>query len=93
MPVLLRLLEVLFAFYSLGLLVYAFLTWFGGDPQVEALRKKLAPYYEPLLKPLRNVIKPMNIGEKMIDLTPVVLLVGLWVIVNVVLYVLFGHTL
>lgn len=93
MAIFFRLFEVAFVFYSLGLLIYALLGWFGGNVETNVWRAKMAPAYEPLLRPLRGVIKPIKVDNRAIDLTPLVLLVALWLVVSSIVYIFAGRTL
>lgn len=71
-----RLLDLLITVYTWGLVIYAVLGWFRG-PQTDRARKWMARFYEPVLSRLRKVIKPIQAGGSLLDLTPVVLIVGL----------------
>ena len=69
-----------------GLIIWIVLSWvvsFGRltfDHPVRRLYDLLSRGVEPVLRPLRNVIPPVRIGGAALDLSPLVLFVGLWVL-------------
>lgn len=75
--------------YALGLLVYAVLSWLDS-PQTAKGRTWLATYYEGLLRRIRDTVKPVRIGDAMVDFSPAVLLVALIVIRELVVSLLTG---
>lgn len=71
---------VYFAFnvYALGLIIYVACTWIQ-HPTAAKVREWLHRWYEPVLEALRRAIKPVTIGTKRVDFTPLVLLVGIMI--------------
>jgi uncharacterized protein YggT (Ycf19 family) len=62
--------------YADGLIIYVILSWIR-NPQVDKIRALLGKFYEPLLLPLRAFIKPIGAGGGQLDITPIILLLGL----------------
>jgi uncharacterized protein YggT (Ycf19 family) len=77
-----RIVDVLIRLFALGLFVRMFLGWIA--PAGLALRPVmlyLDKVYEPVLRPLRRIIKPVKLNlnpPTSIDLSPLILLLGLW---------------
>lgn len=65
-----------FGIYNLGLLAYVLCSWFA-HPAAHAVRAWLARWYEPLLAPVRRWIPAPQLGYASVDLSPVVLFIGL----------------
>jgi YggT family protein len=82
-----RIVDFAISVYTLGLVVYSVLSWFRGA-QTDKVRAWLARFYEPILKKLRSVIKPLRIGNSMLDVTPVLFLLALMVVKRLVVYLL-----
>lgn len=76
MYMLARLIHLLFGAYTMGLVVYTLLGWVRS-PETARLSKWLGRYYEPLLKPIQQKIKPINLGGTFIDFSPMILIVAL----------------
>lgn len=66
-----------FTIYSFGLLVYVVLSW-AHHAEADKLRRRIEPAYLPLLIPIRKHLKPLRIATATIDLSPWVLLAGIW---------------
>ena len=71
-----RLVYLAFNVYALGLIAYAACSWLRF-PQASAARNWLQRWYEPLLSPLRRAVKPVQIGDARVDLSTMLLLVGI----------------
>jgi len=87
--------DVLLRVFTFGLFFRMVLSWI--QPSAARLRPValyLDRVYEPILRPLRRVIKPIKIGAHpptTLDVSPVVLLLGLWWIVHPFLMWTFGQ--
>jgi len=82
-----HLIGLVIGIYADGLIVYVILSWIK-TPQVDKARAWLGQFYEPLLVPLRAFVKPIPVGGGLFDITPIVLLLGLVVLRNLVVFVL-----
>ncbi len=71
-----RLVHYGFTIYTLGLVLYVICSWLA-HPNATSLRLWLARWYEPLLKPIQRVVPPIRLGGSAIDLSPILLLIGL----------------
>jgi uncharacterized protein YggT (Ycf19 family) len=89
MLVLVRLMNVVFAAYGLGLLVYAFLSSARGPGGSDAVRG-LGRLYEPPLRVTRTFIRPVRIGRLSLDLSPLALVGAVAVVWGVIRYILIG---
>jgi uncharacterized protein YggT (Ycf19 family) len=74
--VLVRLIHYAFSIYALGLMAYVVCSWLV-HPDANRLRLWLSRWYDPLLTPIRRVIPAPRFGYTAIDLSPVVLFIGL----------------
>jgi YggT family protein len=81
-----RLLCNLLFLYELVVFARILLDWFHlpFDHPVAKLRDALAVVVDPLLRPLRRVIPPLRLGAVGLDLSPLVLLIGLSVVQGIV---------
>lgn len=79
-----RLISLAINLYILGLIVYSLLSWVRS-PGSYSLRSRMAPYYEPLLGPIRGVLGRINLGGLQIDLSPIVLIILLSIAGNIML--------
>ena len=71
-----RTIHMVFGLYSLGLIVYIILGYVVA-PWAPRIRTLLEKFYLPLLDPIRTHIKPINIGNALVDISPMILLVAL----------------
>jgi uncharacterized protein YggT (Ycf19 family) len=76
-----------FSLYSLGLLAYVLCSWFA-HPMAYAVRSWLARWYEPILEPIRTRIPAPQFGYVSMDLSPVLLFVGLALLKSIILSLL-----
>lgn len=83
------LIDFLFNVYALGLLVYVVLSWIQ-NPNTDKMRRFLEGFYMPFLLPLRKFIKPVFFGGTGLDLTPIVLLVGIVIVRQIAISLLIG---
>ncbi len=73
---------------SLGLLVWIVLSYivnFGRLPFDHPVRKAyefLSRIVEPMLRPIRAVVPPVRMGGSALDLSPLILIIGLQVIAS-----------
>lgn len=68
-----------------ALIVRILLDWVRvpSDHPVGQLRNGLATVTDPVLRPLRQVIPPIRTGTIALDLSPLVLIIGLQIIINI----------
>ena len=67
----------------LAWIVLSYIVVFGkvpGDHPITKVYDGLSKVIEPLLKPIRAVIPPVRMGGAALDLSPLILIVGLQVI-------------
>ncbi|NCD32432.1 MAG: YggT family protein [Spartobacteria bacterium] len=74
-----RLIHTLFGLYTFGLIVYSLLSWLH-IPEAATLSSWLARAYEPLLRPIRQRVRPVMLGGNMIDLSTLILLAAIWMV-------------
>ena len=79
----LALLDLIVRIYSLGLLILVVLSWFSSS-QTDAARRWLSRYYEPVLAKIRLHIKPVQVGAGLVDFSPAVFLIGLFMLQRIV---------
>jgi len=74
---------------SLALLVWIVLSYivvFGRVTYDHPIRKVydfLSRLIEPILKPIRAVVPPVRVGGAALDLSPLILVFGLWVLLAI----------
>ena len=72
----------------LGVAVWLIIAWIvlsyvvnfgrlGWDHPVRRLYEALSKLIEPVMRPIRNVIPPLRIGGAALDLSPVILILGI----------------
>jgi YggT family protein len=74
-----HLIGLLIEIYILLLIARALLSWFtaSGGSTLAQIDRALAAITEPVLKPVRNIIRPVRVGGSYLDLSIlVVVLVG-----------------
>lgn len=71
-----RIIHYAFSLCELGLLAYVLCSWIA-HPTAHALRAWLARWYEPLLIPIRRLVPALRFGYSAMDLSPIILFVGL----------------
>jgi YggT family protein len=71
--------------YIVVLFVRIILTWFPTDPWsgMGRFERVLGRFTDPVLAPVRRVVPPLRVGGGAIDLSPLVVLVGLEIVVSV----------
>lgn len=80
---LLRSLIQLLSLAMLAWIVLSYIVVFGKVPWDHPVRKiydGLSRIIEPLLKPIRAVVPPVRVGGASLDLSPLILLIGLQII-------------
>lgn len=72
--------------YMLIILVRIVLTWFPIDPDgaVAAFAGLLFILTDPVLGPLRRALPPLRIGSVALDLSPIIVLIGLQILQGVI---------
>ncbi|MEE8456831.1 MAG: YggT family protein [Acidimicrobiia bacterium] len=69
--------------FVLGMLLWIVLSYIvsfgrlGWDHPVRKIYDALSKVIEPILRPIRNVIPPVRIGGTALDLSPLILILGL----------------
>jgi YggT family protein len=83
--------HTVFTLYSLALILRVFLEMLVGayQPVVVFLRR----ITEPLLAPIRRVVRPVQAGSGYVDLSPIVAVVILWVVEQILTRVLVALVL
>ena len=68
--------------YMLLILVRIVLTWFPLDPDgaMATIAGLLFVLTDPVLAPLRRVLPPLRIGSVALDLSPIVVLLGIQIL-------------
>lgn len=79
----LALLDLIVRIYSTGLLIFVVLGWFNS-PQTDAARKCLFRYYEPVLIRIRQHVKPIQMGAGLVDISPAIFLIGLFMLQRII---------
>ncbi len=69
----------LITIYTLILLAAIVLSWFRvpSDHPIGGIQRGLRAVTEPVLAPIRNVLPPVSLGGAGLDLSPLVLFLGL----------------
>jgi YggT family protein len=83
--VILRIVVDVIQLYIVVLFVRIILTWFPTDPWsgMGRFERVLGRFTDPVLAPVRRVVPPLRVGGGAIDLSPLVVLVGLEIVVSV----------
>ena len=84
---LVQLVALAFDIYGLGLFVYVLCSWVR-HPKIRKIENWLKPWYEPLFERVRRVIKPIPVGKTKVDLTPMIILIGIVIVRKVILALL-----
>jgi len=76
----------LFQLYVLAVIARAILSWLEvpGEHPVGRVVGLLARIVDPPLKPIRRRLPPVQIGSNRLDLSPLVLIVGLLVVLQII---------
>ena len=72
--------------YVLVFIARIILDWIPvpGDHPVGQVRRALGTVTDPLIRPLRRVIPPLRLGTVALDLSPLVVIIGLNVLANII---------
>lgn len=76
-------LRLIINWFVLGMLLWIVLSYIvsfgrlGWDHPVRKIYDALSKIIEPILRPIRNVIPPVRIGGAALDLSPLILILGL----------------
>jgi YggT family protein len=83
--VILRILIDLLQAYLLCIFIRLILSWFPMNPWGNAAKaaRVLERITDPVLVPLRRIIPPLRIGGGAIDLSPLIVVFGLEIVINV----------
>jgi uncharacterized protein YggT (Ycf19 family) len=73
--------------YQLGLVVYVVCSWID-HPSADTVRDYLARWFEPVLGPIRRTIPAIRTGYQQIDLSPIILFIGIAVLRSLLLSLL-----
>ena len=78
--------------YSIGLIIYIFMSWFPGARE-SSFGNIMSRLYEPFLEPFRKIIPPLG----MIDISPIVAIIvlrlagtGIWGLYNIIVRFIAG---
>ena len=82
-----QLVALAFNVYGLGLFVYVLCSWVR-HPKIKMIENWLKPWYEPLFERVRRVIKPIPVGKIKVDITPMIILIGIVILRKVSLALL-----
>jgi len=82
-----RIIHYMFSFYELGLLVYVLCSWIA-HPSAQRFRLWLARWYEPVLLSIRRFMPTLRFGYTALDLSPIVLFIGLSIVKGLLLSLL-----
>ncbi|HXH56441.1 YggT family protein [Iamia sp.] len=68
--------------YQLVVLAAIILSWFPIEPGsgLESVRNVLSSLTEPVLGPLRRALPPVRLGAMALDLSPIIVLIGLGIL-------------
>ena len=67
--------------YTIVLIIHVVLSWVPSPPEpVLPLARGVRALTDPLLVPLRRVIPPLQLGGVALDLSIIVLFVGVWLL-------------
>lgn len=84
MLVLARGIHLVFGLYALGLIVYSLLSWVQ-TPWSATTRGRLGRIYEPILTPIRNLLKSRISSMPGFDFSPLILLVVVYLLRGIVI--------
>lgn len=84
---LVKLVTLVFNIYGLGLFVYVLCSWVK-HPKIKNVENWLKPWYEPIFERVRRVIKPIPAGRVRLDISPMVILIGIVIVRKVILALL-----
>lgn len=79
-----RLIHLVFGLYALGLIVHSLLSWVQ-TPWSSTMRGRLGRIYEPVLTPIRNLLKSRISSTSGFDFSPLILLVVVYLLRGIVL--------
>ena len=81
-----NLIASLLTLYWFAVLIRIILEWFPmpSDHPVGRLRRMLSTIVDPVLAPIRRVIPPIPIGMQRLDLSPIVLLIGIQILISII---------
>ncbi len=75
-----QLLDLALKLFVLGLLVQMVLSWFRS-PRTRKVEAFLRRVYDPVLRPIRQVVKPITLNTSpptSVDLAPLILILLIW---------------
>ena len=77
---------LLLTFYVVAIVVRIVLTWFPLDPDggMATVAGFLYLITDPVLTPLRRVLPPLRLGSVLLDLSPIIVIIGLQVLQAVI---------
>jgi len=80
-----ELINLVYQFLILCLIARVVLSWIDHDPNNEIIRW-IYKITEPMLRPIREILPPMNIG---IDISPIIAFIALGVVKKILVSVMF----
>jgi YggT family protein len=71
-------------FYVLAIFAVIVLTWFPLQPggAMDGINRFLRLITDPVMMPLRRIIPPLQLGGALLDLSPLVLLLGVQIVLK-----------
>jgi len=90
MSLLINVIHTILSLYSLAIIAQSFLSMLM-DPRhpVAVFMRRIT---EPVLAPIRRVVRPVRVGGGYLDLSPMVALLLLWVVERILISILLGLT-
>ena len=82
-------LRLIVQWISLGLIVWIVLSYIVGfgrlpfDHPIRRIYEGLSRVIEPVLRPIRAVVPPVRVGGAALDLSPIILILGLQVLLAI----------
>ena len=68
-------------------IVLSFIVAFGRLPYDHPIRQifdSLSRVFDPILRPIRSVVPPVRMGGAALDLSPLILLIGLQILISII---------
>ena len=77
---------LLLQLYVIAFFARIILSWFPLDPggPMAAVFRVLHAITEPLLAPIRKILPPVRLGTMGLDLSPIVVLIGIQVFIGII---------
>jgi len=79
-----RIIHMVFGLYAAGLIAYVILGYINVS-WTPKIRMELGKFYVPLLDPIQKLVKPVKIGNALVDFSPFILLLAIMVVRSLLL--------